>query len=236
MSKILVVEDDLDISKLIEKILKKEGYEVVCAFSGTEAELRLSLETFDLLLCDLMIPGISGERLIQKIREGNHIPIIALTAKLALDDKVFVLELGADDYMTKPFEPRELLARVKAQIRRGGLSVASNRHTEQEVEDKKREALIFRDIVLSQETRTVVISGENLELTAHEFDILKTMMETPKKVFSKEALYEAVWENGYYGEDNTISVHLSNIRKKIAKISPEEYIATVWGIGYKLNL
>ncbi|SFR87784.1 response regulator transcription factor [Anaeromicropila populeti] len=235
MSKILVVEDDLDINKLLEKILQKQGYEVVCAFSGTEADLRLSLKSFDLVLCDLMIPGISGEELIGRIRKGKYIPIIALTAKLAIDDKVKVLELGADDYMTKPFEVRELLARVKVQIRRGGLLQEENMNRKHWGEDSNM-PLTYRDLFLYQESRIVELRGEKLDLTAHEFDILRTMMENPQKVFSKDALYEAVWENGYYGEDNTVSVHISNIRKKMGRITQDEYISTVWGIGYKLNL
>ncbi len=234
MNKILIVEDDLDINLLIQKILVKEGYNIVSAFSGTEAELRLSLEPFDLLLCDLMLPGINGEDLIQKVRKNNTIPIIALTAKSAMEDKVYVLSLGADDYMTKPFDPRELLARVNVQLRRGKLLCDEMVVRKEEQEDKQ--LLVFRDISLNLESRCVKVSDEEIDLTAYEFAILKTMIEYPKKAFSKEALYEAVWHNGYYGEDNTISVHISNIRKKLAKVSSEEYIATVWGIGYKLNL
>lgn len=232
MEKILVVEDDMDINKLIQKILVKEGYEVVSAYSGTEGELRLSMDTFDLMLCDLMLPGMSGESLIKKVREQKVFPIIALTAKLDLDDKVNVLGLGADDYMTKPFEPRELLARVQAQIRR---TKRMHEGTERNKKDKL-ENLIFRDIILDIESMIVTVQKKKIDLTAHEFAILKIMMESPNRVFSKEALYEAVWKNGYYGEDNTISVHISNIRKKISKITSREYISTVWGIGYKLNL
>lgn len=231
MGKILIVEDDTDINRLLQKILIKEGYEIVAAFSGTEGQLRLSLENFDLMLCDLMLPGICGEELIKEIRKQYTFPIIALTAKGALNDKINVLELGADDYITKPFEPRELLARVQAQFRR----ITYNQSGQNLQEDEKLE-IIFRDIAIELESRTVTVAGTKIELTYHEFEILKIMTENPKKVFSKELLYELIWKNGYYGEDNTISVHISNIRKKIAKVSPEEYISTVWGIGYRLNL
>ncbi|MDF2801467.1 MAG: DNA-binding response regulator [Anaerocolumna sp.] len=231
MEKILLIEDDIDINQLIEKILLKEGYKVVTAFSGTEGELRVSMESFDLVLCDLMLPGISGEELIKRIRNTNQFPIIALTAKGDLDDKIFVLGLGADDYITKPFEPRELLARIQSQFRR---TQRMKSETIIPIADDKE--LVFRDIVLIPYSMSVCVLGEKVELTPHEFAILKIMMENPLRVFSKEALYEAVWKNGYYGEDSTISVHISNIRKKILKITQNEYISTVWGIGYKLNL
>ena len=190
MEKILIVEDDLDINNLLHRILQKEGYEVVSAYSGTEGALRLSMENFDLMLCDLMLPGMSGEELIQP----------------------------------------ELLARIEAQLRRVRFM--------KDLPDKKKEEiqdLTFRDLVLQLDALSATVQNVKLELTTHEFAILKVMLESPKKVFSKESLYESVWKNGYYGEDNTISVHISNIRKKIAKITSEEYISTVWGIGYKLN-
>lgn len=227
MEKILIVEDDTDINRLLVRILEKEGYCAVSSFSGTEGELRLSMEHFDLMICDLMLPGMSGEELIQKTRERDHLPIIALTAKGSLDDKVNVLELGADDYMTKPFEALELVARVRAGLRRSSLT---GRKAE-----KKEEPVTFRELILDRNTMTATLQHNSLELTAHEFSILLILMESPGKVFSKESLYEAVWKNGYYGEDNTISVHISNIRKKMAKITEEEYIGTVWGIGYRLN-
>lgn len=226
MKKILIVEDDMDINRLLQKMLTKEGYEVTAAYSGTEGELRLSLDTFDLMLCDLMLPGISGEELITEVRKKYTFPIIALTSKSALDDKVNVLESGANDYMTKPFEPRELLARIKVQLRMTGQMAGV----------KEKQELQFRNLVLDLESRVATLEEQRLDLTSHEFDILRIFLEMPKKVFSKEALYEAVWKNGYYGEDNTISVHISNIRKKIATITEDEYICTVWGIGYRLNL
>ena len=231
MARILVVEDDLDINKLLEKILTKEGFEVVTAFSGTEGKLRLEMDKFDLLISDLMLPGMSGEELIQMVRANYDFPIIALTAKGNLDDKVNVLGLGADDYMTKPFEPRELIARIQVQLRK-----AAPRVSAEAIHTSSEQIVSFREIELDLESREVKVAEEPILLTSHEFDILRTMVETPKKVFSKEALYESVWKSGYYGEDNTISVHVSNIRKKIAKVTKEEYISTVWGIGYKLNL
>ncbi len=250
MSRILIVEDDTDINKLLERIVKKEGYEATCAFSGTEAQLRFAMEEYQLILCDLMIPGMSGEQLITKIREKSQVPIIALTARLDLDSKVNVLELGADDYITKPFEPRELVARIKAQLRRGAAVPSYNMENDVAAynvdstgtdqrnpgSNNIEEVLTFKELTMHVEERLVRVNQEKIELTVREFDLLQTMLRHPQKVYSKEGLYEAVWMNGYYGEDNTVSVHISNIRKKIGAVTPEEYITTVWGIGYRLCL
>ncbi len=253
MSRILIVEDDADISKLLERIIRKEGHEATCAFSGTEAELRFSLEEYQLVLCDLMIPGINGETLIARIRERSQIPIIALTARLDLESKVHVLELGADDYVTKPFEPRELAARIKTQLRRENVIASGMREKENiQIPDtratsrnvsthnngaiKEERIYTLKELSMNVEERLVKVMGVQIELTHREFDLLLTMLKHPQKVYSKESLYEAVWMNGYYGEDNTVSVHISNIRKKISIVTPDEYIATVWGIGYRLCL
>ena len=229
MSQILIVEDDDDINQLLQTLLRKEGYLVSAAFSGTEGALHIQMENIDLVICDLMLPGMSGEELIKGIRMTHKMPIIALTAKGGLDDKVHVLELGADDYMTKPFEAKELMARVKAQLRRSGF-------VDMGAMQEENQQLQIKRLLLNTDTLTAQVEDVPLELTAREFEILKIMMQYPQKVFSKEALYEAVWKDGYYGEDNTISVHVSNIRKKIEKITSEEYISTVWGIGYRLKL
>ena len=229
MSQILIVEDDDDINQLLQTLLRKEGYLVSAAFSGTEGALHIQMENIDLVICDLMLPGMSGEELIKMIRMTRKMPIIALTAKGGLDDKVHVLELGADDYMTKPFEAKELMARVKAQLRRSGFA-------DMGAMQEENQQLQIKQLILNTDALTAEVEEVPLELTGREFEILKIMMQYPQKVFSKEALYEAVWKDGYYGEDNTISVHVSNIRKKIEKITSEEYISTVWGIGYRLKL
>ena len=228
MSLIFIVEDDNDINVLIQKLLKRENFEAISAFSGTEAKLLIDIHKVDLVICDLMLPGVSGEEVIEYIRSKYNMPIIALTAKGSLEDKTNVFELGVDDYITKPFEPEELLLRIKAQLRR--MSMVP--------EDKLKEndILKFRDLTIYKELMIVELSGEKVDLTLKEFQILEIMMKNPNRVYSKEALYESISGNGYYGEDNTISVHVSNIRKKLEKISKEEYISTVWGIGYKLKV
>lgn len=228
MSNILIVEDDNDINRLLQKLLEKENYKVIPAYSGTEGKLLVGINKVDLVICDLMLPGLSGEELIGYIRKESNIPIIALTAKGSIEDKSNVFELGADDYITKPFESKELLLRVKAQLRRIGML---------KEESNDREKIIkFRDITMYTDSMIVELRNQKLELTLKEYKILEIMMSNPKKVYSKDALFEAVSGNGYYGEDNTISVHVSNIRKKIEKITSDEYISTVWGIGYKLNI
>lgn len=229
--KILVAEDDTDINKLICRILEKGGYRAVSAFSGTEAELRFGMETYDMVILDLMMPGMDGESLLQKIRTDrkSDIPVLILSAKSALEDKVTLLKSGADDYMTKPFEPDELLARVNALLRRCGTK-GGRAET-----GSDGEILTFKNLTLSKKGRQAAVKEQILTLTPYEYEILLLLMEEPDKVFSRESLYEKVWKGGYYGEDNTVNVHVSNLRKKIASVDgEEEYIKTVWGIGFKM--
>lgn len=228
---ILVAEDDTAINHLICKILKKGGYRAVSAFSGTEAELRFDMETYDLVILDLMMPGMDGESLLQKIRTDrkSEIPVLILSAKSALEDKVTLLKGGADDYMTKPFEPDELLARVYALLRRSGTKGGRTESVSEE------EILTFKNLKLLKKGRQASVKEKLLTLTPYEYEILLLLMEEPDKVFSRESLYEKVWKGGYYGEDNTVNVHVSNLRKKIAAVDrEEEYIKTVWGIGFKM--
>ena len=223
---IMVVEDDADINQLLARILRQADYQVTQAFSGSEAALRLTQETPDLILLDLMLPGMSGEALLEKLRSENalSVPVLVLSARNAVSDKVSLLKRGADDYITKPFEPEELLARIEASLRRAGKDAAADR------------PLVHRALVLSPGERRVTLDGKPLTLTAHEFDILALLMRQPEKVYSRESLYEQVWQGGYYGENNTVNVHVSNIRKKLKAIDPDaDYIETVYGIGYKMR-
>lgn len=227
LTKILVVEDDIDINRILCHYLEKEKYHVVSAFSGTEARLQLSLSSFDLILLDLMLPGLSGEELVSEIRTKSQIPIIIISAKSALQDRVNLLKLGADDYITKPFEREEVLARVEALLRRS--KQGDIVFTEEEKD------FTFKQLVMKLSSRDVFIKGNRLSLTAHEFDILKLLIQHPDRVFTKDHLYQDIWKTGYYGEDNTINVHISNIRKKIKEYDEDSYIKTVWGIGFKLD-
>lgn len=233
MSRILVVEDDEAINRLLCKILNKAGYEVMPAYSGSEARLRLDQELPDLILLDLMLPGMKGEEITDYVRKEKKstVPIIVLSAKTALENKIELITMGADDYITKPFEPQEVLVRVMAMLRRSG-SVDS---TKQGAENKQEREYAYKNLVLNPVSRKVTIYGTEIILTPHEYEILFVLLQQPEKVFSRDALYETVWNNGYFGEDNTVNVHVSNIRKKIATVDKEEeYIKTVWGIGFKM--
>lgn len=231
MAKILIIEDDTDINNLLARIMRRQGHEAVQAFSGTEGKLRLELEGYDLLLLDLMLPGMMGEELIGEIRRTDpDLPIIVLSAKSGLEDRVEVLELGADDYLVKPFAAAEVAARVAGALRRS----TRRRELVEEAQQESGKLLRFKELTLEADRREVRVRGQVLNLTAHEYDILYILLQEPGKVYSRERLYELVWQGGYYGEDNTVNVHVSNLRKKIAAVDDSEYIATVWGIGFRM--
>lgn len=221
--KILIVEDDTDINNLLFTALKKQGYTATQAFSGTEAKMLLKMENFALILLDLMLPGISGEEVLEFIKEQGNSAVIILTAKDTLDDKVNLLIAGADDYITKPFEIQEVLARVQVQLRRS-------------VQEGNSNVLSHKQMVLDREKFQIEVEGKLLgKITKQEFSILELLLKHPKQVFSKEDIFEYAWEEPYMGETKTLDVHISNIRKKIKEVTKEEYIETVWGIGYRLQ-
>jgi len=223
---ILVVEDDVDINGLLCKILRKQEYEVSSAYSGSEAKMCINMYNYDLILLDLMLPGLTGEELIEEIRKTKTMPIIIISAKTEITDKVKLLKLGADDYITKPFEISEVSARVEAQLRR------YKRFNS--VEDASQ-VLTYKNLELDKEAMKVTVNGNELTLTVREFSILELLLNNPKKVFTRENLYKNIWNEEFYGEDNTVNVHISNIRAKISKIDKDtEYIKTIWGIGFTM--
>jgi len=230
MKKILIIEDDAHINKMLGELLSRNNYESVSAFSGTEALLLLSSnsrESFSLVLLDLMLPGKTGAEVLAEIRRSSNIPVIALTALSDKESVVSTLKLGADDYITKPFDNAELLARIEARLRR-------NKETA-----KTLKFLKFKEIELDPERFDGFVRGNALGLSKREFEILKLLMENPNKVFTKNNLYESVWGGEFLGDDNTVNVHISKIRAKIAKflnVEHGEYIETVWGIGFKMKL
>lgn len=224
---ILVVEDDQDINRLLCRVLTDGGYQVRPAFSGSEAALWAEQYDYDLVLLDLMLPGLTGEEFIAKMRQKKTMPIIVLSAKAGLEDRVNVLRLGADDFIPKPFDNDEVLARVGAQLRRYRQFSAPN--------GGGQGALHHGDLMLDRETVQVTAGGASVTLTAREFEILALLMSHPKKVYTREQLYESVWGGEYFGDDNTVNVHISNLRSKLAKASDREYIKTVWGIGFKMG-
>lgn len=222
---VLVVEDDNDINKLLCAIVKKSGYVPQAAYSGTEAMLYLDRQAWDLVLLDLMLPGLDGEQLLLKISEQSRVPVIIISAKGEQQTKISALRTGADDFITKPFDIEEVSARIDSHIRRyRRLSgpPSGNR-------------LTFKDLTLDKETRSVTVNGSEVVLTAREFAILELFMAFPKKVFSKANLFESIWNEEFMGDDNTVGVHISNLRNKLAKANPDhEYIETLWGMGYRL--
>lgn len=221
MKRILIVEDNGDINDMINTALTKEGYECTSAFSGTEAVLRLSGEQFDLVILDLMLPGMDGQEVLKKARETTSIPFIVLSAKDELDTKVDLLTLGANDYMTKPFEIKELIARVLVQLRNAPTV-------------NRQELLEYEELSMDLERKVFNVNNNPVALTAQEFKIMELFLRHPGKVFSKNEIYEYAWEDYYVGEDKTVYVHISNIRQKIKKYTERDYIETVWGLGFKL--
>ena len=222
MNKILIIEDDTDINNLITEALAKAGYGCTQAFSGTEGLLYIEKDVFSLVLLDLMLPGKNGESLLPLIRQKQRVPVIIVSAKDSLDSKVTLLTSGAEDYITKPFEVQELLARVGVQIRRFS-----------EIEQMK-EDLKYKDLLLCVSSFSAIINGHEILLTKQEFKIMELLLSHPQRVFSKQDIYSYAWDDIYMGEDKTINVHISNIRKKIKAITDTEYIETVWGIGFRL--
>lgn len=235
MTKILIIEDDTDINNLLARMMRRQGYEAVQAFSGTEGKLRLQLEQYDLLLLDLMLPGLMGEELIREIRRTDpDLPIIVVSAKSGLEERVEVLELGADDYMIKPFAAAEVAARVAGALRRSARRRKQEETQQESGKPLQLKKLQYKELTLDADRREVRIRDQILNLTAHEYDILYILLQEPGKVYSRQRLYELVWQGGYYGEDNTVNVHVSNLRKKIAAADTDEYITTVWGIGFRM--
>ena len=228
MKKILIVEDDVDIHNLIKDILKKERYDVISAYSGTEAILLIEKNNVDLILLDLMLPGLSGEELIRKIKD---IPIIVLSAKVSSEDKVNVLSNGANDYITKPFNPLELIARVKSQLRR---YMTLGNYVNVSKEDEK--VIKSSGLEINLESKEVFVEGESIRVTATEFGILELLLKNKGRVFSIDEIYENVWKEPSYNAENTVAVHIRRIREKI-EINPKEpkYLKVVWGIGYKIE-
>ena len=246
-STILIVEDDDMINNMIREALEPDGYNCIQAFSGTEGVLVAKSSEIDLVILDLMLPGKRGEDVIKEIKAIKNIPIIIVSAKDGIDSKVELLRSGADDYLTKPFDIRELEARVEVSLRKYGKSSdgsdsnANNSisgNNSGDAQDKKAsniKPLTFKKLVLNPSDYSVSVCGEAIELTKHEFRILELFLRNPDRAFSKQAIYDFAWDDIYVGEDNTINVHVSNIRKKIKKYTDTEYIETVWGIGFKLK-
>ena len=226
-SKILVVEDDWDINGLLCKILTQNGYETKGAYSGSEAKMCVDQFEYDLIILDLMLPGISGEELLAEIRKKHLMPVIVASAKTGSMDKINVLKLGADDFISKPFDIDEVIARVEAQLRR---------YTKFSTSKESQNKIKHKNLELDTDARQVQVKGVDINLTVREFDILELLVTNPHKVFTRTNLFESVWHDDFMGDDNTVNVHISNLRSKLSKVDKDnDYIQTVWGIGFKLK-
>jgi DNA-binding response OmpR family regulator len=223
MERILIVDDDNSINLMMKEALEREGFACGQAYSGSECILRLQMEHYDLVLLDLALPGKTGEEVLREIREtGNRLPVIVVSAKDDLDSKVDVLSIGADDYVTKPFEIKEVTARIRVQLRK-------------RVETPS-DLLKFGGLVMDREHFFVTADGTEVpKLTRQEFRILELLVQHPTRVYSKDAIYEYAWQEPYIGETKTLDVHMSNLRKKLKQASEREYIETIWGIGYRMK-
>ena len=279
MAKILVIEDDKEINRLICEYLTESGYEMMSATNGI-AGLSLLERTPDIDLCllDLMLPMKSGDRVMQSLREFSDVPVIVLSARDMVQTKIDMFKLGVDDYITKPFDLDELLVRVSAVLGRCAYRKATihtgscrdmddhlsndknieadmacnwdagserenekaDREPEKKIKTKQSKVLhqgytyIYKNLIMDDESKTVTVSSSKLVLTAKEYGILRLLLTNPNKLFSKANLFESVWDETYYPEDNVLKVHMSNLRNKIKKCDDQEYIETVWGMGYKL--
>ena len=229
MAKILVCDDDKDIVEAIDIYLTQEGYEVLKAYDGDEAIKVLKSNEVDLLIMDVMMPRLDGIRATLKIRENMSLPIIILSAKSEDADKILGLNIGADDYITKPFNPLELVARVKSQLRRYTQLGSTARSDNQS--EFRTGGLMIRD-----ELKEVTVDGEKVKLTPIEYNILLLLVKNQGKVFSINQIYENIWNEEAIGADNTVAVHIRHIREKI-EINPKEprYLKVVWGVGYKVE-
>ena len=224
MTKILTVEDDKEISRLVADFLRENGYEVIAVFDGLKVCEIIERDRPDLVLLDLMLPYKNGDMVLSDIRKSSSVPVIIVSAKETTQNKIDLLRLGADDYMTKPFDMEEMLARIESNIRRNSFGSP---------DDKKLE---YDGLVLSVDNLTASLDGQELSLTAKEYKILELLLKHPEKVFSKANLFESIWGEEYISEDNALNVHISNLRAKLKHISPDkDFIDTVWGIGFRLH-
>ena len=225
-SNILIIEDDVLLNDMTKRVLTQHGYYVTSAYSGSEALLLMEKGTFDLILLDLMLPGIPGETVLEKIKSAIDIPIIGVSAKTDIDSKVNLIRNGADDFITKPFDNQELLVRIEAVLRRFQKSTGPH----------NGKMLHFKELTLDTEAMEAKIGNTPIALTRYEYLIWQLLMSAPSKVFTKNNIFESVWNENFIGDDNAINVHIGNLRKKFANVNPEEkYIQTVWGLGFKMQ-
>ena len=220
-SKILIIEDDKDINEMLTKLLTNNNYNVLNAYSGTEGVL-VHNDNIDLILLDLMLPGKNGEEIIRELKNKNNVPVIVMSAIQDIDKKVDLFDLGANDYITKPFHNDELLARIKVQLRDKNNTISN--------------ILKFKDVELNKVNFTVNCNNKEVAFTKKEFELLKLFMENENQTLTKSMIFDSIWNDENSADDNTLNVHISKIKNKLKECNPdEEYIETVWSIGYRLK-
>lgn len=223
-TKVLVIDDDVNICEVIRLYLEKEGFHVLTVYNGKKAIEEFSNYAPSIVILDIMLPGADGWQVCREIRKVSNIPIIMLSAKGETFDKVLGLELGADDYMVKPFEPKELVARVKAVLRR---------YERRNLDTKE---VVYPNLVINKSNYTVKISGKDMELPPKELELLFFLASNPNKVFTREQLLEHVWGFDFYGDSRTVDVHIKRLREKLDAQNPVWQLKTVWGVGYKFEV
>ena len=220
-STILIIEDDKDINEMLTKLLTNNNYNVLNAYSGTEGVL-VHNDSIDLILLDLMLPGKNGEEIIKELKNKNNVPVIVMSAIQDIYKKVDLFDLGANDYITKPFHNDELLARIKVQLRDKSNTISN--------------ILKFKDIELNRVNFTVNCNNKEVSFTKKEFELLKLLMENENQTLTKSMIFDSIWNDENSADDNTLNVHISKIKNKLKECNPdEEYIETVWSIGYRLK-
>ena len=224
MSKILIIEDSADINSLLAETLAGAGFETESAFDGINGQKAALSGRHDLIITDIMLPYICGDEILRKLRERSNVPVIVISAKDMVSTKIDLLKMGADDYITKPFDLGEVVARVETALRRAGGSTFTS-----------GTVLRYKDIALDCSDMRITVGGKEVKCTAKETQILEMLLRNPDKVFTKSNIYETVWQEDYLGDDNAVKTHISNLRSKLERLSPgSQYIETVWGLGYRL--
>ena len=223
MNTVLIIEDNEDVNRMLAEALTDAGYAVKSAYTGTTGLKELREHDYDLVLLDIMLPYKSGDEVLKELRSFTDIPVMVVSAKDMVGTKIDLLKLGADDYITKPFDLGEVVARVESHLRRSRRQLPASR------------VFRYKDIVLDDSTMSVVVNGKELDLTAKEYMILELLMKYRGKVFTKASLYESIWHDEYLDNENAVKTHISNLRNKLKQANPQaEYIETIWGLGYRL--
>ncbi len=229
MCKIVIIEDDIDICNMIKKFLENNKYSVQYALNGIEGINLCKSFVPDLIILDIMLPGLNGDDVLQKLRKFTNAPVIVVSAKTMVQTKIELLKIGADDYMTKPFSPSELVARVKAHMERYNRLIGSNVH--------KNDIVEIRGIKIDKTARRVWVNGEETTFTSKEYDLLTFLAENPNRVFTKEELFREIWDMESVGDIATVTVHIKKIREKIEfNTAKPQYIETIWGVGYRFKV